>query len=293
MKKIRGLCPSTSRLLIDISQLVLIIFGVFTLYYPVLIGLVDDWLSNANYSHGFIIPAISGYMIYTMFDEFRDFKPIPVNWGLALLFLSLVQLVVGKVGSEFFLQRTSLIPLLLGLILFLLGRTYTRKLLLPVFYLLFMIPLPTIIWNKIAFPLQLFASTLTEHVIRLFGIPVIREGNILHLAQTTLEVVDACSGLRSLTAMFALSAALAWFTGYSSVRKLVLFLTAAPIAILANIIRLFITAILAAFFGAEVAQGFLHDFSGLVTFALGLVMLVSVSSLLGQHAINFKINKGS
>lgn len=287
------MCPSTSWLLIDISQLVLIIFGVITLYYPILVGLVDDWLSNANYSHGFIIPAISGYMIYTMVDEFRDLKPIPVNWGLALLFLGLVQLVVGKVGSEFFLQRTSLIPLLLGLILFLLGRAYARKLLLPVFYLLFMIPLPAIVWNKIAFPLQLFASTLTEHVIRLFGIPVIREGNILHLAQTTLEVVDACSGLRSLTAMFALSAALAWFTGYSSVRKLVLFLTAAPIAILANIIRLFITAILAAFFGAEVAQGFLHDFSGLVTFALGLVMLVSVSSLLGQHAINSKTKKGS
>lgn len=293
MIKIKELCPSASWLLIDISQLVLIIFGVITLYYPILVGLVDDWLSNANYSHGFFIPAISGYMIYTMVDELRYVKPIPVNWGFGLLFLSLVQLVVGKVGSEFFLQRTSLIPLLLGLILFLLGSTFARKLLLPVFYLLFMIPLPAIIWNKIAFPLQLFASTLTEHVIRLFGIPVIREGNILHLAQTTLEVVDACSGLRSLTTMFALSAAMAWFTGYSSVRKMVLFLIAAPIAILANITRLFITAILASFFGAEVAQGFLHDFSGLVTFALGLVMLVSVSSLLSRYAINSETNKGS
>lgn len=288
-----GLQLSKSSTLVDIGQGILIVLGVATLYYPVFTSLVHDWLNNDNYSHGFFIPVISGYMVYMLRKELQGIRLEPLNWGFMLICVSLIQLVVGKVGTEFFLQRTSLIPLLLGLILFVFGTSYARKLLLPVLYLLFMIPLPAIIWNKIAFPLQLFSSTLTEHLIHLLGIPVLREGNLLNLAQTTLEVVDACSGLRSLTTMLAMSAALAWFANCSIALKLALFLAAAPIAILANIIRLSATAILASFFGAEVAQGFLHEFSGLVTFALGLAMLVSISTLLTRGTTVFeKQNKG-
>ena len=143
-----------------------------------------------------------------------------------------------------------------------------------------MVPLPAIIWNQISFPMQLFSTVLTEHIIRLIEIPVFRQGNILFLTQTTLEVVDACSGLRSLVTMFALSAALAWFADFSQPRKWILFFMAAPIAIIANIIRLTITAILASKYGSVVAQGFLHDFSGMATFFIGLAMLVGVNSLL-------------
>ena len=128
--------------------------------------------------------------------------------------------------------------------------------------------------------MQLYSSAITEKVIQRVGIPVFREGNVLHLAQTTLEVVDACSGLRSLTTMFALSAALAWFSGYETWKKWVLFLAAAPIAIFANIIRLTGTAGLASFYGEKVAQGFLHEFSGLFTFVFGLMLLVLTNRFL-------------
>ena len=265
---------------IDIGLLAMVLVGLTGLYYKVFLGLIDDWSTNDNYSHGFFIPLISLYMIYTMRAELQTCTSRPANWGLLFLIAGLGQLLVATTGSEFFLQRTSMIPVLLGLVLYLFGSGYTKKILLPVCYLLFMIPLPAILWNKIAFPMQLFSTALTESVVQFIGIPVLREGNILHLAQTTLEVVDACSGLRSLTTMFALSAALAWFAGYSLPKKWFLFLMAAPIAVFANIVRLTSTAILASKYGSEVAQGFLHEFSGFVTFFIGLAMLVGVNTIL-------------
>jgi len=267
---------------LDLGMLALVFIGLIGLYYEILLGLIEDWSTNDNYSHGFFIPIISLYMIYTMRPELKKIIIKPAQWGLLFLIIGLGQLLIATTGSEFFLQRTSMIPVLLGLILFLFGSNYTKKLLLPVCYLLFMIPLPAILWNKIAFPMQLFSTNLTEKFVQFIGISVFREGNILHLAQTTLEVVDACSGLRSLTTMFALSAALAWFASYSLPKKWFLFFMAAPIAIFANIIRLTSTAILASKYGSEVAQGFLHEFSGVVTFFLGLALLIGVNTLLSK-----------
>jgi len=270
-----------SRLLsANMLYLLLILAALVGLYYPVFIELAKDWSTNDNYSHGFFIPLISGYMIYIMRAELKNISMKPANWGLLVLLAGLGQLYIAKVGSEFFLQRTSIILVLLGLALFLLGTALTRRLLLPIAYLLFMVPLPAIVWNKIAFPMQMYSSAITEKVIQMIGLPVFREGNVLHLAQTTLEVVDACSGLRSLTTMFALSAALAWFSMYPTWKKWLLFLAAAPIAIFANIVRLTGTAGLASIYGEKVAQGFLHEFSGLFTFVLGLMLLVLTNKFL-------------
>ncbi len=251
----------------------IILFSLVALYYPVLNHLAKQWSTNDNYSHGFFIPLISGYMIYTMQKQLRNIPLRPTNWGALLLLVGLGQLYIARVGSELFLQRTSIIIVLLGVTLFLFGTGITKRILIPIGYLFFMIPLPAIIWNNIAFPMQLFSSAVTEVVIRTIGIPVFREGNVTHLAQTTLEVVDACSGLRSLTTMLALSAALAWFSVHSAWKKWVLFCAAAPIAILANIVRLVGTAGLASVYGEAVAQGFLHEFSGIFTFIFGLMLL--------------------
>ncbi len=267
----------------NILYIALLFFAFIFLYGKIFVGLIKVWSENDNYSHGFFIPFISIYMIYTIRQELLKIPLSPKNWGLLFLVAGLVQLILGVTGSEFFLQRTSMIPVLLGEVIFLCGWMYAKKILVPICYLIFMIPLPAIIWNKIAFPLQLFSSNLTEKVVHAMNIPIYREGNVLHLAQTTLEVVDACSGLRSLTTMFALSAAIAWFADYSLPRKWLLFFMAVPIALLANIIRLSATAILASKYGASVAQGFLHEFSGFVTFFLGLVMLIGMSVLLGRH----------
>ena len=264
----------------NLAVALVLLAALVGLYYPVLTYLVHDWSTNDNYSHGFFIPLISGYMVYALREELGRITVRPANWGLLVLLAGLGQLYVARVGSEYFLQRTSLIIVLLGMALFLWGRELTKKLLLPIGYLLFMVPIPAIIWNKIAFPMQLFSSAVTERVIQAIGLPVFREGNVLHLAQTTLEVVDACSGLRSLTTMFALAAALAWFSDFATWKKWLLFFAAAPVAIFANIVRLTATAGLASFYGEKVAQGFLHDFSGLFTFVFGLALLILTSKFL-------------
>ena len=264
----------------NLAVALVLLAALVGLYYPVLTSLVHDWSSNDNYSHGFFIPLISGYMVYALREELGRIAVRPANWGFIVLLAGLGQLYVARVGSEYFLQRTSLILVLLGMVLFLWGRNFTKKLLLPIGYLLFMVPLPAIIWNKIAFPMQLFSSAVTERVIQAIGLPVFREGNVLHLAQTTLEVVDACSGLRSLTTMFALAAALAWFSDFATWKKWLLFFAAAPVAIFANIVRLTATAGLASVYGEKVAQGFLHDFSGLFTFVFGLALLILTSKIL-------------
>lgn len=257
-----------------------ILAGLIALYWPVFQKLAFDWDNNDNYSHGYFIPVLSAYLIYTYKNELGKL-PVKSNLlGFFLLFFGLTQLIIAKTGSELFLQRISLLIVLAGVVLFCLGSSFLKKLAPPIAYLIFMIPLPAIIWNKIAFPLQLFGSFLTEKFVTFIGVPIFREGNILHLSGTTLEVVDACSGLRSLTTLFALSTILALLSDHKTWQKWVIFLAAAPIAILANIIRLTATALLASKYGSDVAHGFLHDFSGIIVFLVGVSLLLLLSNIL-------------
>ncbi len=268
--------------LIVMAVIVPLAMAFLVLYYPVLQGLYLDWQTNQDYSHGCFIPFISLFMLYYSYRHWWQLKPSPCNTGVVVLLLGLGMSVLGKVGTEFFLQRLSIIVVLAGICLFLLGWAYLKNFAFPLGYLFFMIPLPAIIWNKIAFPLQLFGSALTERVVRMMGIPVFREGNVLHLVETRLEVVAACSGLRSLMTMFALAALLVFISALPPWKKWILFFSAAPVAILANIVRLSGTAFLASKYGSEVAHGFLHDFSGVVIFVLGFSLLFAINGLLAK-----------
>lgn len=263
-------------------QLGLILAAFLALYFPFIQTLVRDWDANQNYSQGYFIPFVAAFMVWWMRDELKAVEVRPSNWGLALIVLGLLQLFVAKVGSEYFLQRTSMIVVLFGIALFLFGGRFTKAVWLPLVYLIFMIPLPAIIWNRIAFPMQLFASALTEDVVQLIGIPILREGNVLHLAQTSLEVVDACSGLRSLVNILGLAVGLGFLMNKEAWKRWVLFLAAFPIAVVVNIIRLSGTAVLASRYGGDVARGFLHDFSGWLVFVAGIGLLLLVQSGLGK-----------
>jgi exosortase len=256
--------------------------SIVVLYFPVMAKLVHDWEVDPNYSHGYFIPFIAAFMVWMRKHELAERPVQPTFWGLILVLAGLGQLFVAWVGSEYFLQGTSLILVLLGTVLTLWGRPRTALVLVPIVYLVFMVPLPAIIWNKVAFPLSLFASMSAAQAIDLIGLSVLREGNIITLPNITLQVVEACSGLRSLVTLLAMSALLASMAPFRAYSQWILFLAAVPVALLCNVIRLVGTAILAHNFGAGMAQGFIHDFSGWLVFVLGLGLLLLVYWVLGK-----------
>ena len=259
-----------------IFQIVLLLAVFFSLYAHAVATLVADWSVDPNFSHGFFIPPIALYMVWVKRKSLTSMTPAPSNQGLGLICLGMMIHLTGHIGAELFLMRFSMVTTLAGMVLYFWGWKVLRALTLPISYLVLMIPLPTILWNKVAFPLQLLAAQLSAGVIQFIDIPVFREGNILQLANTTLEVVDACSGLRSLTSLIALTGLFAYMAPLTLFKKWVLFFSAIPIAVAVNVIRLTLTAAMAYWISPAMAHGFLHDMSGMIIFvgALALVYLV-------------------
>jgi len=250
------------------------------LYYSVAANLIYDWQFNPDYSHGFFIPLIVGYMIYSRRQELKEAAVTPNNWGLVLFVLGITQFILGTIGAEHFLQSTSMIVVVLGIVLFFSGIRTTRIIFVPILYMLFMIPLPAIIWNDFAFTLRLFASDVAVICMHALGMLVLQEGNMLYLPGASLEVVDACSGMRSLVSLLALGALFAFLSDHPVWKKWLVFLSAIPIAIISNIIRLIITVALVQRYGSEMASGFTHEVSGLLVFFIGLILFFIVYKLL-------------
>jgi exosortase len=215
-------------------------------------------------------------MVWYKKDQLRKIPIQPSRIGLGIIILGLLVHVAANIGAELFLMRFSMVITLSGIIIYALGIPMFKAVLIPVAYLVLMIPIPAILWNQVAFPLQLLAAKLSAGMIAWIGIPVYREGNILHLAVTSLEVVDACSGLRSLTSLLALTGIFAYMAPLSVVKKWVLFFSAVPIAVAVNVIRLTVTAAMAVWISPDTAHGFLHDMSGLIIFGAALVLVYLV-----------------
>jgi exosortase len=189
---------------------------------------------------------------------------------------SIATLVAGILGAELFLTRVSIVGVVAGSVLYVLGWQHLRILTLPIAFLLLMIPIPAIIFNQIAFPLQLQASRFGETALTLWNIPVLREGNVIVLANTTLEVAEACSGIRSLVSLLTLGVIYSYFTDQRQWVRVVVTLSTIPIAILSNGLRVAGIGIAAHYYGGEVATGFLHTFSGWVLFLVAFVFLFAV-----------------
>lgn len=256
---------------------VFLIVTVFVLVYQkAILKLISDWSTDPNFSHGFLIPFVALYMIWYKKNELAEIGSSPSLIGIAIIVCGMMIHIAGNLGSELFLMRFSMIITISGIIIYFYGIEIFKRILIPVAYLIMMIPIPTILWNQVAFPLQLFSAQLSAKAINLFNIPVFREGNILHLSNTTLEVVDACSGIRSLTSLLALTGAFSFLAPLTTFKKWVLFLSAVPIAVAVNVIRLTITGAMAAWIGPETAQGFLHDMSGLIIFGAALILVYLV-----------------
>ena len=264
--------PTSPRLKVVLSTTLLALcFGA--LYWTVIIKLVHDWTINENYSHGFLIPPLVGYLIWQRREHLLAEPPSSSVLGLVLVGLSTGVLLAGILGAELFLTRAAMLGTIVGGVLFILGWRYLRVLAFPLALLLLMIPIPAILFNQIVFPLQLVASRFGGAVVAATGIPVLREGNVIVLANTTLEVAEACSGIRSLVSLLTLAIVYGYFSDRRNAVRVALSLCAVPVAILTNGLRVAGTGIAAHFYGAAAAQGFFHTFSGWLVFLAAFGML--------------------
>jgi exosortase len=211
-------------------------------------------------------------------------KTIPLEtgkWGLPITVASLGLFILGTAGAEFFTTRISMVGLLFGITLYMAGPRFLREIWFAFFFLLFMIPVPYIIYYAATFPLQLLGSKIAAGVLGIIGIPHLRQGNIIHLPDNySLEVAEACSGLRSLVTLLALGALLSYLTLKTKWKALTLFFATIPIAIAANIFRITITAIGAYGISRKIAENFLHELSGTIVFMFSLICLLILSSIL-------------
>lgn len=255
---------------------VIISLLVVAVYYQVLGKLISDWWRIPDFSHGFLVPPFAAFLIWEKRAALRNIKVVP-NWGgIAVMVLGLVVLVLGVYGSELFLSRISLIILLAGLVLCFGGSQYLKALRFPLLILLLAIPLPDIIYNQITFPLQILASKLASNLLPIFGVPVLREGNVIDLPMMKLEVAEACSGIRSLMSLFTLSIFYGYFMEKSNWRRVWLVLASIPIAIAANAVRILGTGLCVQYWDPDKALGFFHEFSGWVMFLVSLACLFIV-----------------
>ena len=258
----------------------LVLGAMATVYWPVIDGLITAWSTDDNYSHGFFIVPLAAYFAW---ERRRAIAAAPVRpslLGAVVVAGSLLLLVAGLLGAELFLSRISIIGSLAGAILFLFGWPLLRIVMFPLAFLLLMVPLPAIIFNKIAFPLQLVASHVGEYTVRSMDIPILREGNVLILANATLEVAEACSGIRSLVSLFTLGIVFGYFVDRRPWVRGVIALSAIPVAILANGLRVASAGVAAHNFGAAGVEGLFHDFSGWVVFVIAFLMMLALQRLL-------------
>ena len=254
-------------------------------YAPVLRTLVKQWASDPDMGHGFFVPVIAGYIIWQKRNELLAIKPQPNWWGLAVVMAGGAQLIIGTLGVELFLARTSFVIVLIGAVWLLGGDLMLKKLAFPLFLLFFMVPIDAVIYSQITFPLQLLASRLADGALTLMSVPVLREGNILELPNQRLSVVEACSGIRSLLSLTFLSLVYGYFFEKKTWIRVVLFFSTVPIAIVANSSRVTITGILTQV-KPEAAEGFFHEAEGWVIFMVALGIMILFHQVL-THGSNY------
>lgn len=254
--------------------------AIFAVYFPVLSALVRQWARDENYSHGFVIIPFAVYFAWRKRRALVATPAAPGIGGLLVVIASLIVLLAGLAGAELFLTRISLIGVIAGAIWFLWGWTHLRLLAFPVLLLVLMVPLPAIIFNQIVFPLQLLASRAAEAALTLGGVPVLREGNVLELATTKLEVAQACSGIRSLISLLTLGILLGKLSEQGLPMRILLAVLTVPVAIAANAARVAGTGFTANWIGPEAAEGFFHTFSGWLVFVAAFALLLGVQRLL-------------
>jgi exosortase len=261
-------------------QAALLALPIGWLYASILFHLAKQWSNDANFSHGFFVPAFSLFVLWQNRTRIAREPRQPSSWGLLIVVSALSVLVVGVLGAELFLSRISLLLLIAGLVIFFRGWRMFRAVLFPWAFLILMIPIPAIVFTQITFPLQMLTSKVAALLLPLLGVPVLREGNIINLPAMPLEVAEACSGIRFLLSLATLAIIYGYLAETRMWVRVVLALASIPIAVAANSLRIVGTGVLVQYWDPDKAEGFFHTFSGWLVFLVSLTMLFLLHRLL-------------
>ena len=248
-------------------------------YWPILYRMGTQWATDENMGHGFFVPIMAGIVAWQRRDELMAEPRKPNPLGLVIVVLGGLLSVVATLGAELFSARFSFVVALFGTILYLGGTRWLKLLLFPLLLLLFMIPIPAIIYSAITMKLQTLASQLGELMISALGIPVLREGNTLKIPSQTLDIAEACSGIRSLMTLMFLSLFVSYFMDKKVWMRWVLLLATIPIAIIANGVRVAVTGFLSEI-NTQLATGVYHEIEGYIVYVIALVALLAVHRLI-------------
>jgi len=250
------------------------------LYAGILRDLAWQWWDDSNYTHGFLVPLFSGFLVWHRRKQLVALSPLGSWIGLPVLLAGLAALILGEIGAENFLMRSSFIVVLAGLVLFHLGWQVFRVVAFPLLFLFFMVPLPATLFYAAALPLQNLAARNAAWTLDALGVPVMLDGNIIHLTKQSLGVAEACSGIRSLISLLCVAVGWAILTLPSALGMAVFVAAVLPITILANAGRVVITGLIGQWFGVEYAQGFFHTFSSWLLFVFAFVCLLGIHKII-------------
>ncbi len=252
-------------------------------YHQTFLWLYERYTNpDSHYSHGFLIPLVSGYLIWKKRDQLRNTVQSSSRIGLGLIVLALL-IHIGSVWTHvFFTSGFSILLLFIGLSLYLFGPEFTKKISFPLGFLIFMFPLPLGAIAAFSFPLKLMVTNLAASSLNLFDFPLFREGAVVHLARTTLTIDDPCSGIRSLISLLALGALMAYISKTSLWKKAVLFISAIPIAIFTNVLRVCALIFVANWLGSQWAmpEHWFHTASGMGVFGISMVLIFLIMRML-------------
>jgi len=252
-------------------------------YAPLLAGLARQWATDPDMSHGFFVLPVAAYLVWRrraelVSSELGNAEPVP-NWlGFAIVVCGAALMLLGTLAAQVFVARAAFLVSLTGAVLFLGGGRTLKVLAFPLLLLLFLFPIPAMVYARVTLPLQILASASAETVLSMIGIPVLRDGNILELPHQRLSVVEACSGIRSLLSLSFLALIYAYFFDKRVAMRWVLLAATVPIAIAANAARVTLMGVLSEY-NAGLAYGAFHLFEGWVLFVSALALLIMVHQL--------------
>jgi exosortase len=262
----------------------LVLGAAAIVYAPVISKLAHDWWTDPEYSHGLLCAPAALAIVFARRRALAAQPPEPRPWGLAGSIAAMGLLALGTLGAELFLTRMSLVLLLASGVIYLLGWRHLRMLAFPFALLVLSIPIPAIIITRVTLPLQLAASAMSEQALAVVNVPVLRDGNVLMLPNATLQVAEACSGVRSLVALVVLALVIARYVDRRPGVRAAIVAAAAPVAVLVNGLRVTLTATATYHFGTAAAAGAIHETMGVATFLVAVALLAGCARALHAAA---------